>query len=87
MVTGFEIGHLGVPPALNSLHSVREAIDMRIWWTGNLNIYDDSGTLVTINTVPRSGMNPQLKQVGLSYGVKKYVGGNADRPHWSTTGH
>jgi hypothetical protein len=39
------------------------------------------------NTTPRTGMNLQLKAVGLTYGVKKFVNGNADRPHWSTTGH
>jgi hypothetical protein len=89
MVDGFRIGILdaSVAPALDSLHSVRQAIDMKIWWTGDLEIYNKEGTLVTIDTEPRTGMNRQLKQVGLTYGVKKFVGGSTDKPHWSTTGH
>lgn len=75
------------PPALNTLHTSREAIDITITWTGTLNIANKDGTITEINTLPRTGMNLQLKVFGATYGVKKFVGGNADRPHWSTTGH
>ena len=88
MVVGYQIGHLGVntPPALNTLHTAGDAIDMSISWTGNLLVENKDGTVTTINTVPRTGMNVQLKAVGLTYGVTKFLGGEADRPHWSTTG-
>jgi hypothetical protein len=74
-------------PALNILHMSREAIDMSISWTGILNIANKDGTITAINTTSRTGMNVQVKAVGLTYGVRKFVGGNADRPHGSTTGH
>lgn len=64
-----------------------EAIDMSITWTGTLSIANKDGSITAVDTTPRTGMNLQLKAVGLTYGVKKFVGGNADRPHWSTTGH
>jgi hypothetical protein len=89
MVIEFRIDQLAanVPPSLNSLHCSRQAVDMRIWWTGDLIMSNMDGTQVTINTLPRTGMNLQLKQVGQTYGVIKFVGGNADKPHWSTNGH
>lgn len=89
MSTGFGIGGLSAntAPSLNTLHMSRQAIDMSISWTGTLNIANEDGTITAINTGPRTGMNLQLKAVGLTYGVKKFVGGVADRPHWSTTGH
>ena len=89
MVQGFGIEHLGVnvPPALASLHSVRKAIDMKIFCNGDLTVRNRDGTVVTIDTNPKTGMNAQLKAVGLTYGVVKYVGGNQDKPHWSTNGH
>jgi hypothetical protein len=89
MVTGFGIGGLAAntAPALDTLHAIREAIDMSITWTGTITVANKDGSLVEVNTLPRTGMNLQLKEIGLTYGVKKYVGGNADKPHWSTTGH
>ncbi len=89
MVQSFGIHGLAAntPPALNTLHTAGKAIDMSISWTGNLSVKKEDGTSVLINTLPRTGMNLQLKQVGQTYGVIKFVGGNADRPHWSTNGH
>lgn len=87
MVTAYDMDDLHTAPALHSLHNEREAIDMRITWHGAVNINDASGTAVHVDTTPRNGMNAQLKLVGASYGVKKYVGGASDKPHWSTTGH
>jgi hypothetical protein len=89
MSTGFNINGLAAntAPALDTLHTSREAIDMSISWTGTLNIANKDGTITAIDTMPRTGMNVQLKAVGLTYGVMKFVHGNADRPHWSTTGH
>jgi len=89
MVNSFQIAKLAAntAPALDSLHTIREAIDMRIWGEGDLVIGDFDGTEVTIDTEPRTGMNRQLKAVGKTYGVIKFKGGAADKPHWSTTGH
>ncbi len=89
MVEEFEIGDLAAntSPALSSLHTLRQAVDMRIWWTGNLVVENMDGTITTIDTEPRTGMKVKLKVVGRTYGVIKFVGGNKDKPHWSTTGH
>ena len=87
MVTAYGMDHLNTAPALHSLHNDRQAIDMTITWSGNVDIVDAAGQTIHIDTTPRTGMNLQLKAVGLSYGVKKFVGGASDKPHWSTTGH
>jgi hypothetical protein len=89
MVTSYAIEDLAAntPPALNSLHTIREAIDMKIWWDGDLVISEVDGTEVNIDTTPRTGMNRQLRAVGRTYGVIKFLGGAADKPHWSTNGH
>lgn len=89
MVNGFGIQGLGIntPPALNTLHGTGEAIDMSITWTGNITVANKDGSTVEVNTAPRTGMNTQLKEIGATYGVTKFVGGNSDKPHWSTTGH
>jgi hypothetical protein len=87
MVDGFGMHNLNVAPSLHSLHMEKNAIDISISWSGNLQIAKQDGTVVTINTLPRDGMNLQLKEVGRSYGVIKFIGGASDRPHWSGTGH
>jgi hypothetical protein len=87
MVDGYGIHNLQVPPALNTRHTAKSAIDMNILWSGTLKIKNYSGQEVIITTLPRTGMNVQLKAVGATYGVIKFVGGNADKPHWSTDGH
>jgi hypothetical protein len=89
IVHGFATQRLNanVVPALHTLHMERTAIDMSISWSGNLHIAKQDGTIVNITTTPRTGMNLQLKEVGRSYGVIKYVGGDQDKPHWSITGH
>lgn len=87
MAVAYSIDNLGVAPAIHSLHNDRQAIDMRISWNGTLAIRDPNGTIVEIDTAPRTGMNAQLKAVGAAYDVKKFVGGASDKPHWSTTGH
>lgn len=89
MIQGYGIGGLAAhtPPSLNTLHTRGEAIDMTISWAGSLEIKNMDGSITTIASLPRTGMNVELKSVGLTYGVKKFVGGASDRPHWSTTGH
>ena len=71
-------------PALKTLHTQGNAIDMSIAWTGNLVIARADGTQVTITALPRSGDNAALHAVGLSYGFIKLV---TDPPHWSVNGH
>jgi hypothetical protein len=87
MVDNFGMHNLNVAPSLHSLHMERIAIDISISWSGNLHIAKRDGTIVNITTAPRDGMNLQLKEVGHSYGVIKFVGGASDRPHWSATGY
>ncbi|MFQ5471834.1 MAG: hypothetical protein ACE5FA_02960, partial [Dehalococcoidia bacterium] len=77
---GYNIAFL---PSLTSRHISGNAIDMTISWTGNLVIRNASNQNVTINTLPRSGSNTKLHEVGATYFVKKLV---SDPPHWSDTG-
>lgn len=87
MVSKFDMDGLHTKPAgESSLHCIGEAIDMNISWTGTLKIQNRDGTEVSIASTPRTGMNPDLAKVGATYGVIKFYGGDADRPHWSTTG-
>lgn len=86
MVVGYGIQNLKVAPALNSRHIEGKAIDMTIGWAGTLAITDATGKVMKITTTPRTGMNAELHAVGASYGVTKYLGGNKDKPHWSTDG-
>jgi hypothetical protein len=87
MVQGYGIAGLGVPPALSSRHMTAQAIDMDISWTGSLTINNASGNAVTIASVPRSGINPDLIKLGATYGVIHLLEVMADQPHWSTDGH
>ena len=87
MVNGFGMKNLDVSPALASKHIDREAVDMSISWTGDLAIKNADGTTTNIKSDPKTGMNAELKKVGATYGVMKYVGGDADKPHWSSNGH
>lgn len=87
MVNGYGINGLHLPPSLTTRHTQRLAIDMSISWSGTLSILDASGQEHEISTHPRDGMNHQLASVGLTYNVRKFVGGAADKPHWSNDGH
>lgn len=87
MVNGYGMQNLNTPPALSSRHTMRFAVDMSISWAGDLTINKADGTATTITTSPKTGMNADLKTVGATYSVIKYVGGSADKPHWSDTGH
>lgn len=87
MVTAYGMQNLSVAPALSSNHILGTAVDMAITWSGNLTITTRDGSTVIIDSLPRTGMNLQLKAVGASYGVLKFVGGASDIPHWSDDGH
>jgi hypothetical protein len=87
MADAYGLRKLGVAPALASRHIDGLAVDMAIAWTGSLTIARRAGAPVTVASLPRSGMNPDLHAVGATYGVIKFVGGAADIPHWSSDGH
>ena len=87
MVAAYGMQNLAVAPALSSKHIAGTAVDMAISWTDTLTIANQDGTTMAITSLPRSGMNPDLKTVGKTYGVIKFVGGAADIPHWSDDGH
>lgn len=86
MCKAYDIHYLGTPPALQSQHEVRLAIDLSIRWTGTLSIAGQDGVIVDITSLPRTGMNPDLADVGATYGVIKYNRTGTDKPHWSSTG-
>ena len=82
MVSGFGIVFR---PALKSLHTQGEAIDMDISWSGDsLTITGADGRAVTIRSRPHTGANPELQRVGAGYLVYKLP---TDPPHWSINGH
>jgi hypothetical protein len=82
MVQGYDIAFR---PVLISRHTQGLAIDMDILWTSaELTIKDGAGKSVTIRTGAKDGSNPQLHEVGKSYGVTKLL---SDPPHWSNDGH
>lgn len=87
MVEAYGMQALNVAPALQSNHISGTAVDMAISWTGTLSIARRDGMVVHIDSQPRTGMNPELKAVGATYGVLKFVGGASDMPHWSADGH
>jgi len=87
MVEAYGMQALNVAPALQSNHISGTAVDMAISWNDNLTILRRDGASVTITSQPRTGMNPDLKMVGATYGVLKFVGGASDMPHWSADGH
>lgn len=87
MVTLYQIFNLQVAPSLTTKHITGTAIDMTINWQGNLTINRANGSIETIETLPRDGMNQKLKEIGAGYNVMKFVGGIADRPHWPDNGH
>ncbi|HVV65433.1 MAG TPA: hypothetical protein VHC42_08175 [Rhizomicrobium sp.] len=72
------------PAALVSRHTQRRAIDMTIRWKDTLSIRDFNGKLWRIDSAPRSGSNPDLIEVGATFGVIKLA---SDPPHWSDDGH
>jgi hypothetical protein len=87
MVEAYGMQALNVAPALQSNHISGTAVDMAISWPGTLSIARRDGQVVRIDSQPRTGMNPDLKAVGATYGVLKFVGGASDMPHWSADGH
>ena len=87
MVEAYGMQGLNVAPALQSNHISGTAVDMAISWQDTLTIARRDGTPVAIASLPRTGMNPDLKTVGATYGVLKFVGGASDMPHWSADGH
>ena len=87
MVAAYGMQNLDTAPALNSNHIAGTAVDMNISWPDTLTIANQDGSTVQITSQPRTGMNPDLRLVGKSYGVIKFVGGATDMPHWSDDGH
>ncbi|MCG2586791.1 hypothetical protein [Massilia sp. TS11] len=86
MVRGYDIVDLDTAPAIDSRHTAGCAIDMSLAWHGDLLLRDAGGRAVRVVGAPRDGMHPRLAEVGRSYGLIKFSGGAADRPHWSDNG-
>lgn len=81
MVNGYGLVHVA---ALRSRHTEQRAVDMTIGWNGSLAVETADGATRIISSLPRTGANPELHAVGLSYGVVKLL---SDLPHWSDDGH
>lgn len=81
MVNGYSIAF---PPSLTSRHTAALAIDMTISWSGTLDIRQQNGSTLAIDTTPRNGGNSRLIAVGHGYDVIKLLN---DPPHWSDNGH
>lgn len=64
MVEALSIRRLRTKPALRSQHNLGLAIDMSLSWRGSVSVQDANGTMVWIKTVPRTGMNRQLIDIG-----------------------
>jgi hypothetical protein len=70
------------PPALESNHTRRRAIDMRIDGIMGKSIAKADGTIVVIRE--HADTDSDLLMVGASYNVFKLL---KDKPHWSDNGH
>jgi hypothetical protein len=86
MVVAYGMKKLRIAPALDGMHTRKEAIDMNISWDKDLEIKKKDGTTKKIATLPRDGMNEDLHEIGKEYGVIKFYLGAVDKPHWSTNG-
>lgn len=68
MVKAYGIAY---PASLTSHHVRGNAIDITITWQSSFTIKDKTGEIHTID-IPRNGAtNPQLREVGKTYGVKR----------------
>ncbi len=94
MVATYQIAYA---PAYPTNHTGRDAVDMQISWTGNLQIrkapdaQHPDGQMVTITSDPKNGGtlanpagNADLNAVAATYGVYKLT---VDWPHWSAGGN
>lgn len=86
MVVKFGITDLEVAPALRSRHTSRQAIDMKVYWNGDLNIKQKDGRITTITSTPRNHTNPDLIAIAATYGVIHFQPVHKDKVHWSTDG-
>jgi hypothetical protein len=70
-------------PSLTSRHIEGKAIDMKILWTGKINVKDAHGNRIEVYTPNDCAQNRILHGIGASYGVIKLF---SDPPHWSSDG-
>jgi hypothetical protein len=70
--------------ALMSRHTERLAVDLSVSWSGGIHVRDGDGQLRRLSSARGFDNNPDLHEVGRSYGVVKLV---SDKTHWSVDGH
>jgi hypothetical protein len=80
------IDELKVVPPLESQHVQGNAVDMHIFWKGELKIKDAKGNEFVITAGPRNGTNKQLIRIARTYGVIHFPDVNKDEFHWSMDG-
>ena len=74
-------------PAYPTQHLAGLAIDMTTTWTAStITIINGSGQAVKIDTLPHSGLNATLIEVGATYGVIHFKNAVMDPNHWSSNG-
>ncbi|NME71556.1 hypothetical protein HHU12_26550 [Flammeovirga aprica JL-4] len=86
MVKGFGLAvppKSKVAPSLTSNHIAGNAIDMEIFWEGEISILKNDKTKVKIKYNESTNNNTDLHEVAESYGVFKHKN---DEPHWSHNG-
>jgi hypothetical protein len=86
MVEAFGIDELEVRPPLESRHVQGNAVDMHIFWKGDLEIEDAQGNKLIVIGGPRNGTNKELIKIAKSYGVIHFPYATKDEFHWSTDG-
>ncbi|WP_241609234.1 peptidoglycan-binding domain-containing protein [Rosenbergiella australiborealis] len=87
MVRAYGMLNLNVAPSLNSRHTEGYAIDMLLSWYGTIEIKNQKGNIIKIESLPRDGMNKELHKIGQSFGVIKFHNSHKDKPHWSIDGY
>ena len=81
MVSRFHMAHVA---SLTSNHIAGKAIDMTITWRDRLVLTRPAPLLATIESLPRSGQNRELHEIGATvFSVRKL---KSDPPHWSHNG-
>ena len=86
MTEALGIDNLKVAPPLESQHVQGNAVDLHLFWKGDLEIEDAQGNKLIVIGGPRNGTNKELIKIAKSYGVIHFPYVTKDEFHWSTDG-
>lgn len=85
MIEAYGLDTREVAPSLNSPHIEGNAVDMRIFWEGNVPVRDSGGIEHLIASEAADGIDRELPAVARTYGLVPAASGG-DWLHWSTDG-